>query len=306
MPPRLPPLNSLRMFEAAARHGSFARAADELHLTHGAISRQIRQLEDQLGFALFERRNRAVFLTAAGEQLYEACREALGKLQLTLSRLQVDQAPPPLVLSCEPTLAMRWLIPRLPAFREQYPDIALHLLAAGGAVDFARERVDLALRRNDFAWPADGYRAELATEYTGPVCLPVQAAAVIAGEPQPWLHTRSRESAWPQWQTRSGHHLPCAGHSTLEHFYLSLQAAGAGLGLAIGSVFMVADELAARRLAAPLGFVADGSAYLLLSPQAFEGDRRRSAVLNWLRQEMAATLQQAGLATTGSAGYATR
>ena len=296
MPPRLPPLNSLRVFEAAARHASFARAAYELHLTHGAISRQIRQLEVQLGLALFERRNRAVFLTAAGEQLHAACSEALGKLQQTLARLQADSNPPPLVLSCEPTLAMRWLIPRLPAFHARHPDIALHLLTAGGAVDFARDRVDLALRRNDFAWPADGHLAELAAEYTGPVCPPAQAAAVIAGSPQTWLHTRSRDKAWPQWQARSGYALPCAGHSTLEHFYLSLQAAGAGLGLAIGSVFMVADELAATRLAAPLGFVADGSAYVLLSPQAFDGDRRRSAVLAWLRQEMATTLQQNGLA----------
>jgi hypothetical protein len=109
---RVPPLNTLRAFEAAARLQSFVRAAEELHVTHGAVSRQVKQLEATLGVDLFERRNRAVFRTPQGTALLEACSEALGVLGEAVRRLRAPVSAAPLVVSCEPTLAMRWLIPR--------------------------------------------------------------------------------------------------------------------------------------------------------------------------------------------------
>lgn len=277
-------LGWIRFFEAAARHQNFARAAEELHLTHGAISRQIRQLEDALGVALFERRNRAVFLTEAGRTLHAAATQSMELLAATAEKIRIAAPNAALVLSCEPTIAMRWLIPRLSRFSTAYPDIPLHLMAAGGAIDFAASGVDVALRRNDFPFDPRWHTRELAPERVGPVCRPDQARTDLRDVRL--LHTRTRPDAWQRWAR-------CAGAGALagrqdawyEHFYLSLQAAAAGLGWAMASELMAADELAEGRLAAPLGFVADGSAYHLISPVPFADDPRRLALLDWLRAE---------------------
>ncbi|MDC8756176.1 LysR substrate-binding domain-containing protein [Janthinobacterium fluminis] len=284
-----PSLNAIRMFEVAARHLSFVRAAEELHLTHGAVSRQIRLLEDTLGVALFERRNRAVFLTREGAAFQLTCADVMARLASGIRAIQ-QAGESALVLSCEPTLAMRWLIPRLGAFRERFPRIELHLVAAGGPVDFRRGHVDLALRRNDFQWGTDCHAEPVAREWTAPVCAPaLLEAGQLHLERHCQLHTASRPDAWPCWGAASGRATPASRTARYEHFYLSLQAAGAGLGVAIGSVYMVGEELANGRLVAPAGFVEDGSDYYLLSPTPFAGDARRLDVLGWLREELAAT-----------------
>jgi DNA-binding transcriptional LysR family regulator len=296
---RLPPLNGLRVFEAAARHASFVKAAAELYVTHGAVSRQIAQLEEQLGVALFERRNRAVFLTREGLQLQEACAPALARLSEAVERLRRPAYDGPLVVSCEPTIAMRWLIPRLGRFQQRHPDVQVHLFTAGGAIDFAASRVDLALRRNDFPHGDAVHQAPLGQEWVGPVCS-AELATRLADEnvPLPRLHTESRPQAWARWQEQAGHALPTDGEQRYEHFYLCLQAAGAGQGLAIGSLYMVADELADGRLVAPYGFIADGSTYLLLSPVPIDTDPRRKAFHGWLVDEMRATASAHRLAAT--------
>nr|WP_242397295.1 LysR family transcriptional regulator [Aeromonas salmonicida] len=117
----LPSLTALRCFEVAARTENFSRAADELHLTHGAISRAVRLLEEDLGIGLFERRQRRVFLTEAGSRLHEAVKEGLGRIRETAQALRQQSKPQSLVISCEPTLLMRWLIPRWPAFQALHP-----------------------------------------------------------------------------------------------------------------------------------------------------------------------------------------
>lgn len=286
---RLPPLNTLRVFEAAARHGSFVRAAAELHVTHGAVSRQIRQLESHLGVPLFERRNRAVFLTRQGSELSATCADVMAQLAEAVARLREPPAQAPLVLSCEPTIAMRWLIPRLPAFNARFPARRLHLLTAGGPVDFARDRVDVALRRNDFPWQPDCHAERVAPEMMGPLCHPGLARALAAGGPVRPLHARTRPTAWRQWQAASGQALATGEPESFGHFYLCLQAAAAGLGAAVGSVYMAADDVQDGRLAAPFGFMADGSDYVLLSPAPFAGDERRQGLLDWLREEMRTT-----------------
>lgn len=285
-------LGWIRFFEAAARHQNFARAAEELHLTHGAISRQIRQLEDALGVPLFERRNRAVFLTEAGQTLHAAATQSMDLLAAAAERIRAPTPAAALVLSCEPTIAMRWLIPRLGRFSAAHPDIALHLMAAGGPVDFVAQGIDVALRRNDFAFDPRWHSSELAPERVGPVCRPDQAAVGLADAVR--LHTRTRPDAWQRWARSAGVALPGASDmpgsqrdAWYEHFYLSLQAAAAGLGWAVASAWMAADELADGRLAAPLGFVPDGSAYHLISPVPFARDPRRLALLHWLRAELA-------------------
>ena len=125
-------LGTLRFFEAAARLGSFVQAAAELHVTHGAVSRQIRLLETSLGTPLFERRNRGVFLTPAGAQLRDAVQLAFERLDAALEAVRQPVRQGPLVVSCEPTIAMKWLIPRLGDFYQRHPEVQLHLFASGG------------------------------------------------------------------------------------------------------------------------------------------------------------------------------
>ncbi|QTD47090.1 LysR family transcriptional regulator [Ottowia testudinis] len=281
---RLPPLNSLRVFEAAARHGNFARAADELHVTHGAVSRQIRQLEEALGQPLFERRNRAVFLTASGHALHESCADVLARVASTWRQLQARAEPAPLVLSCEPTIAMRWLIPR----QARCP-VRMHLLAAGGPVDFARDRIDVALRRDDFRRAPALHAEPVAAEWMGPVCTPGLAKALLhprKDRPLRLLHSRTRPQAWPHWLAAMQHRMGETTHESYEHFYLSLQAAGAGLGVAMASWHMVRDDIEEGRLAAPLGFWADGSEYFLMSPAPVGDGSPAGQLLAWLRTEL--------------------
>lgn len=281
-------LGWIRFFEAAARHESFVRAADELHLTHGAVSRQIRQLEDTLGVALFERRNRAVFLTEAGRTLHAAATQSMDLLAAAAEKIRAPAPQAALVLSCEPTIAMRWLIPRLPRFAAAHPDIPLHLMAAGGPIDFSRSGVDVALRRNDFAFDAGWHARELAPERVGPVCRPDRSGEAPATATR--LHTRTRPDAWQRWARATGAAPAAGGDAWYEHFYLCLQAAAAGLGWAMASQLMAADEIADGRLAAPLGFVADGSSYHLLSPVSFDADPRRLALFDWLRAQAQTSL----------------
>lgn len=290
---RVPPLNSLRAFEAAARHTSFVRAAAELHVTHGAVSRQVKQLESSLGVALFERRNRAVFLTPQGTQLFAACSDAMARLAEVVNQLRAPSELRPLVMSCEPTIAMRWLIPKLPLLRDRFPDLRLHLLTAGGHVDFVRDRVDVALRRNDFNWGDDCHAERVAPELMGPVCSPVVASLLkkekargraLAGPRL--LHSRTRPTGWAKWLEMTGSALGAGEPEHFEHFYLCLQAATAGLGIALGSAYMVEDDLRDGRLTAPFGFAPDGSEYVLLSPVRFDSDERRMLLLDWLRHEM--------------------
>ncbi|MCX4032275.1 LysR family transcriptional regulator [Aeromonas caviae] len=207
----LPSLTALRCFEVAARTEHFGRAADELHLTHGAISRAVRLLEEDLGVMLFERRQRRVFLTDAGERFYQAVREGLGSIRQTAQALRQQSRPQSLVLSCEPTLLMRWLIPRWPAFQALHPELDVHLMAGGGALSFG-SGIDLAIRRNDFHWPAELYSQLLFEERTGPVCPPGKVAHFFEprGDVQalrptaPRLHTKTRPGAWLEWQQHAG------------------------------------------------------------------------------------------------------
>ena len=286
-PSRLPPLNAFKVFESAARHQSFVKAGQELCVTHGAVSRQVKQLESVLGVALFERRNRAVFLTVQGQKLWVACQEMLRNLSQAIEDMRAhDKVQLPLVLSCEPTIAIRWLVPRLPDFRARYPQHEIHLLTAGGRVDFVRNRVDVALRRNDFHWGKQCHAEPVAAEMVGPVCTPAVWNKISVGVPVRLLHARTRADAWNQWSALSNQKISSDGAEHYEHFYLSLQAASSGMGVAIASAFMVESDLQEGRLVAPFGFVADGSEYVVLSPTPVHQDARHIALLDWLRDTM--------------------
>ncbi|HAY0632299.1 TPA: LysR family transcriptional regulator [Serratia marcescens] len=284
------PLGGLRCFEAAARLESFTQAAQGLNLTHGAVSRAVRALEEELGVALFERRHRRVLLTAAGRKLFQATQQAFGILDHTALELRQQALDAPLVLSCEPTLLMRWLIPRLPAFQQAHPDINLQLVAGGGPFSF-HDGITAAIRRNDFDWGKQVHSLALFSEKVGPVCQPAALARMTIAEGclrslrpgAKLLHAATRPDAWWHWAQQQG--MALVGHTEqrFDHFYFSLQAAVAGLGIAMGPWLQVRDDLAAGLLSAPFGFTPDGSGYYLLSPQAIVPGSALARLAEWLR-----------------------
>lgn len=285
----LPPLGTLKAFEAAARHQSLVRAAEELHVTHGAVSRQIRSLEEHLGERLFERRNRGLFLTDRGKWLSLRLTDLFAELSGAFQDFQAQGQPRPLIVSCEPTLCLRLMIPALADLRRE-TGLDVRFLAAGGPIDFRRDHVDLAIRRNDFAIEADLFSAELAEEWMGPVAAPTPAEPPAPAEPVALLHSASRPNAWREWQKRSRIKPPPGGAVSYEHFYLSIQAAEGGQGLAMASLHMVAQALAQGRLVAPHGFAPDGTKYLALSSTDFALDPRKPALIAWLIRRMQANL----------------
>ena len=288
----LPPLGALRCFEVAARVESFTLAAQELNLTHGAISRAVRAIEDQLGVELFDRRNRRVFLTEAGRRLADATQVAFSSIATAARDLRRRSGRVALVLSCEPTLLMRWLIPALPEIQAAYPEIELQLVAAGGPVPFERDGIDIAIRRDDFSWPKNILSNPFMEEWIGPVCTPRMAArlglperGIRALADAKLLHSRTRLDAWPQWLEIHAPSVQGAATETFEHFYFTLQAAASGLGVSIGPYAMVRQDLESGVLVAPFGFAKDRSNYCLLAPSNSAGDLRIMAVLSWLTKK---------------------
>ncbi|MEI4470159.1 LysR family transcriptional regulator [Frigidibacter sp. MR17.24] len=278
-------LPALACFRVAAEVESFSKAAERLNLTHGAVSRAVRLLEEDLGTPLFERRNRAVFLTDAGRRLAQVTARGLGEIEAEVRRIRDDRAAAPVTVSCEPTLLMRWLIPRMPGFHAAHPRADVRLVAGGGPVPLGAG-IDLAIRRDDFDWPESYHARPLFAERIGPVCRPDRAAAFFAAGrltgAAPRLHTRTRPGAWARWEALAGAGPAGAPAQQFEHFYFSLQAAVAGLGVAIGPWQLVRDDLDAGLLVAPQGFREDGSTYLLLSAGATGSGAVAAAFGDWL------------------------
>lgn len=194
-----------------------------------------------------------------------------------------------LVLSCEPTLLMRWLIPRWSDFQKQHRGPDIHLVAGGGPFSF-EQGIDLAIRRDDFHRPP-GYHAErLFAEKVGPVCRPDKVgewfdkSGKCLRATAPLLQTSSRPTAWQEWAAAAGQPVPATQRQSFEHFYFSIQAAVAGLGVAIGPWHLVRDDIESGVLAAPSGFVEDGSHYCLLSPAPHKPGSLEMDLLEWLRE----------------------
>jgi LysR family glycine cleavage system transcriptional activator len=250
---RLPPLNALRAFEAAARQRSFARAAEELHVTPAAVSQQIRQLEEYLGLRLF-RRGRALELCDAAQAVLPLLSEGFDQLERAAARLRAGSQDGPLVISAPPTFAARWLIPRLDDFQARHPEIELRLHASRRLVDFDLEDVDAAIRFG--SGPFAGLHAErLMPEAVVPVAS--RAVAAKIQRPADLLQitllddeSHSWDPAFPDWETWLAS-LNVAGNLRIRHFgdaSLVSQAAEAGLGVALVWYSLVADALRDGRL----------------------------------------------------------
>ena len=290
----LPSLTALRAFEATARLGSLSRAAAELHVTHGAVSRQIRLLEDAAGLALFQRHARGMQLTRAGAALHAECSLAFERLHRAWQGLHPRHGDT-LVLGCSGSILARWMLPRLPRLNRDLPQLTLRLAVADAPFDSDDGDVQAALALVAPPWPAGWRVHELAAERIGPVFSPrLPDAATWAKRPAaalvdaPLLHTASRPQAWPEWAAAM--HLDATSLPairTLPHLYFLLEAASAGLGIAIAPEPLVADDLAAGRLLAPWGFRGTAARWVLAEPPgAAHADL--ADLVAWLRAELVA------------------
>jgi LysR family transcriptional regulator, glycine cleavage system transcriptional activator len=281
-------LPALRAFEATVRHGSVSRAAKEIGVTDGAVSRAVREMEASLGFDLFTRKNRSVVPTVIARTLAAEVNISLERIATGLAMARRSGLTErPLVLSCEPTFLMRWLIPRLAALQASIgPDRHVHLVSSGGIVPFAREGIDLAIRRADFKLDDSIIAESFLDESVGPVCTPEIAKALRSDSDVRGvhLHTATRAEAWTNWAKSTGMMLKPTQDRHFEHFYLSLQATVAGAGIAIGPAALVADDLKLGALVAPWGFKPDGTHYILMGHRANLDGAAYRAVLTWLRQ----------------------
>ncbi|NTI27949.1 LysR family transcriptional regulator [Rhizobium rhizogenes] len=280
---RIPSLNALRAFEAAGRHGRMTLAADELNVTHSAVSRQIQHLEDVLGGPLFEGPKNRLRLTEAGSTLLAGLTSAFDQIDMSV-RSVADAEDGSLDVSCPGTFTMRWLIPRLYRFQAEYPDIEVRLTASSRPVDFTRDGFDVAIRVGAAPWPEGAEVIALFPEQTGPVLSPSLAGTVtanFAGVPQ--LHTRTRLRAWGDWLSRSGVPVEAGTRVEYEHFYFMLEAASAGLGVCVAPWPYVTDDIRFGRLTAPLGFIDSGHHYVAL--RRARRNRKSTLFCEWLQKE---------------------
>jgi len=296
MTARLPSLNGLRAFEAAARHLSFTLAASELNVTQTAISHQIRRLEEELGIRLFVRQNRALALTPEARDYLPGVRAAFNDLRLATDRLLRKDDDKVLTISTLASLAAKWLLPRLTDFQESHPGIDVRITTSTSLVDFQRDNVDAAIRYGRGQWP--GLRADwLMADELFPVCSP----SLLRGDkplrqPEdlrgyPLLHTSNANSDdWRLWLTAAGLPADIARQPgiTFDMIFMTIQAAIDGIGVAMGRTSYVQDDIAKGRLVVPfkIALPADAGFYLV----APEG-RREAPKLTAFRQWMLAATQ---------------
>jgi LysR family glycine cleavage system transcriptional activator len=292
---RLPSLNALRAFEAAARHGSFTRAALELGVTHGAVSRQVQALETQLGQALFRRSNRKVELTDAGAAYRTEIEGAFDRIAAATVRVAEAGARRMLRVTALPTFTIRWLIPRLSDFQIRNPEIEVRLTTASEKIEALREPVDVIIRGGPERWPGFA-RTRFLDEGRTPVCSPALLKRTPLRRPadlkrHTLLHAATLRGVWPEWLAAAGvPDLATAGELVFEHFYLSIQAAVDGLGVAMGPLSLVAEDLAQQRLVLPFRApVLPARGYFMYVAEASAKDPATQAFCQWLATAGAAT-----------------
>ncbi|SFR88175.1 transcriptional regulator GcvA [Sphingomonas jatrophae] len=294
----LPSLTALRTFEAVARCMSFTEAAGELNVTQSAASRQVRILEEYVGGSLFVRTRGRLELTDEGRIYAAELKDALDRMEFaTLQAMAYERGGGVLRVGVLPTFGTRWLIPRLSRFSKAHPKITLNLNAGDGAVDFGMQGIDVAIRFGSGQWPdAVSYRLGLSEEMVV-VCSPdLRAGDRALTSPEELRHFvllqhTTRPQAWSQWlaEARIDDADPAVGPS-FEHFFMLIQAAVAGLGVALLPRFLIADELRTGALVAPLAqtTVYEGG-YYLICPAARKELTKIRAFRDWLLEESAVT-----------------
>jgi DNA-binding transcriptional LysR family regulator len=279
---RLAALYALRAFEAAARHLSYTRAAEELALTQSAVSRHVRTLEIDFGCRLFERQGRGLRLTESGRLLLPGLQQGFAALESACASLRADEAV--LRLKAPSTLTMRWLLARLSRFRLQQPDVEVQLTAAWmdvDRVDFEREPYDCAVLLNDGVFPEGWEQVKLFDEWLIPVCAPEAVSSgtwdVARLQAAEQLHPTPDRRDWRQWLQATGlsERVPLKGGQVFDMLELGIVAAARGYGVSIGDLLLVAEDVEQGRLALPLPTaVFSGCSYYLVWPKARRGQER--------------------------------
>ena len=258
---RLPPLNALRNFEAVARHGSFAAAATALHVTHWAVGKQIRLLEDWFGVPLFERKARGVLLTDEGAALLDDVTYAFERLAGGAARIRHDEfgrrVSGVVRVNVLPSFALSWLLPRLGDFQAHYPDIDVRISTTSRKLRYVGDAFDIGVRSGSEAG-AGLVSRPLMADLRLPACSP----ALLRQKPiqdvddlrqHTLLHSASTRTAWPHWLKEAGApDLRAARHVEYDHVYLQLAAAVEGLGVTLASLPLIERDIAAGRLVCPI------------------------------------------------------
>jgi DNA-binding transcriptional LysR family regulator len=294
----MPSLDLLQGFEAAARHLSFTKAGEELFLTQSAVSRQIKELEDQLGVPLFHRRHRALALTDAGQQFYAAAAQVLTTMRTATSRLKAESGRRPLSVTTTHSFAALWLIPRLASFTRTHPGVDVRITADTRVQDLDRDGLDVAIRHGP-ASLAGPNAVRLFGERVFPVCSPKLLKKNPLREPadlknhcllqyddpdvrHPWLH-------WKTWLEVAGiPDLRPVGTLSFSGFEQIIPAAVAGHGVALGRSPLVKDLLATKELVAPFKTSADPArAYFAITSKTAAARPEVAGFVAWLKEEAA-------------------
>jgi LysR family glycine cleavage system transcriptional activator len=295
---RLPPLHSLRAFEAAARHLNFEKAGDEIAVTASAVGQQVKSLEAWLGRPLFLRQpSRGVVLTPLGERYAASLSDILDRLDEATAQALRPEAPHVITVSAMPSLISNWLIPRLGSFQERHPQFDVRVSVSMQLTDFAREDVDIAIRFGRGDYP--GLRADLLMEeFFFAVC-----SAALLNDPNRPLrepgdlrhHTLIHESVqgvpdyttWDRWLTAVGvEGIDTSRGPRFTHTYLCLQAAASGQGVALATSVLIGDYLQAGRLVQPFPHQVKGAyRYYVVCPEATADRPALAAFRAWLLEE---------------------
>ncbi|WP_448951104.1 transcriptional regulator GcvA [Labrys neptuniae] len=294
-------LGALWTFAAAARHLSFAKAAVELDVTPAAVSSQIRAFEDRLGTRLFFRTSRSMRLTRAGEELLEATAGALRTIDEALHRAAHTTQRKSFTVSSGSSFAAKWLVPRLPRFRQKFPDVDMRIDITDTLADFSRQEIDIAIRFGRGAYA--GLRSDrLFVEDVFPICSPqLLRGPIPLREPNDLqyftlihLDWHSQDSMWPDWRmwlmaAKADKPDPVRGLHFSQSI-MTLQAAVDGQGVALGNTSLVGDDLASGRLVRPFDLslkIAPEFAYYLVAPKAKADKPMNKAFRDWMLAEIA-------------------
>ena len=290
---RLPPLNALRAFEAAARLGSATRAAAELCVTHSAVSKQIGVLEAWLQNSLFQRQGKRLLLTPAGRRLLLEAQSAFDRLAAVAADIAPQAGRRTLRLTAPPTFLMRWLVPRLSTFQRAHPDIEIQLSTRRETATPLPGGFDVAIRRSSEHDPGQlcvPFMPERVSPAAAPLLLgrsrrlaPERLAAM------PWLIADMRPHDWPDWLAHAGRRdLQPRQALHFDHTYLAIEAALDGLGVVMAPLGLVQGELAAGQLLLPCpSIVLEQPGYFAVTPAAGRTAPAVAALLDWLRGEAA-------------------
>ena len=288
---KIPPLNPLKVFEVVARTSNLTLAASELNVSQSAVSRQIAVLEEYLGVQLFTRERVGVRLTEVGAGYARRIGPAFGEIAAATEAITRKYSNNVIRLRTYTTLTARWLIPRLPRFKAQHPEVEVSILNSSAPLDFGAEQCDLAIVLGDGHWPG-AEAALLFEDIVEPVCAPVFAHALAGGAAalrgQRLLVSKYRKDDWPRWLAHAG--LPglfeTAEKMIFSSSILTWQAAMDGLGIAIGQPHMLEADFQAHRLARPFASpLRTGKGYYLVTPTLQRYSGKIAAFKDWLLSE---------------------